>query len=177
MLKNPANIKKKAAHYYLKQIGEEKYELNQEKIEQSAKYDGYFCIATNIKNPVISDLLDNYKHLFQIEHSFRTMKSHLETRPMFHWTDKRIQGHICLCYMAYTLLTNLQIRIKKADLKMSEEEIRKTIIKMQLSLIEQGNERYYLRSALTNEMEELMKVLKIKKMPDMVPISHIDKYL
>jgi len=103
---------------------EEQYVFDEEKIKQSEKYDGYFCIATNIKNQNISEILDNYKHLFQIEHGFRTMKSHLETRPMFHWTDSRIEGHICLFYMAYTLLTNLQIQLKKQNINLSENQFR-----------------------------------------------------
>lgn len=177
LLENPSQLKNKAAHYYLKPVDKEKYVFDEEKIKQSEKYDGYFCIATNIKNPNIDEILDNYKHLFQIEHGFRTMKSHLETRPMFHWTDSRIEGHICLCYIAYTLLTNLQIQLKKQNINLSENQIRKAICGMQLSLIQQGKESYYLRSALTLEQEQILKTLKIKELPDMIHKSHINKYL
>ncbi len=177
MLENPSNLKRKAAHYYLKPTTDEKYELDQQKIKQSEKYDGYFCVATNIKKLNISEIIDNYKHLFQIEHDFRSMKSHLETRPMFHWTDSRIEGHICLCYIALTLLINLQLQLKKQNINMSENQIRKALSDMQLSLIQQGNDQYYLRSALKPEQEQILKVLKLKELPDMLPKSHIDKYL
>jgi len=177
LLENPSTIKRKAAHYYIKTKSKDEYEIDTEKIKQSEKYDGYFCVATNIKNPNISELLDNYKHLFQIEHGFRTMKSHLETRPMFHWTNSRIEGHICLCYIAYALLTNLQIQLKKQNINMSENNIRSALSAMQMSLIQQGTDQYYLRSALKPEQEQILKVLKIKELSDMIPKSHIDKYL
>ncbi len=177
MLENPEHLKRKAAHYFLKETSKNKYELDLEKIAQSERYDGYFCVATNVKDPNINEILDHYKHLFQIEHGFRTMKSHLETRPMFHWTDARIEGHICLCYMAYTLLINLQIQLKKHNINMSENQIRKALSAMQLSHIEQGTDRYYLRSALKPEQEQILKVLKLKELPDMIPNSHIDKFL
>jgi len=177
LLENPSALKTKASHYFLKPADKETYVLDEEKIKQSEKYDGYFCIATNAKNLNISDILDNYKHLFQIEHGFRTMKSHLETRPMFHWTDARIEGHICLCYIAYTLLTNLKLQLEKAGTPLSENQIRKALNTMQFSMIQQGNEQYYLRSALTDEQKSILKVLKIKEIPDMIPKSHIVKYL
>jgi transposase len=177
LLENPSNIKTKAAHYYLKPFNKEQYVFDEVKIRQSEKYDGYFCIATNIKNPNISEILDNYKHLFQIEHGFRTMKSHLETRPVFHWTDRRIEGHICLCYIAYTLLTNLKLQLEKQGINLSENKIRKLISEMQLSLIQQGNEQYYLRSILNEEQLQILKVLKIKELPDMIHKPHISKYL
>ena len=59
----------------------------------------------------------------QTKHVFRTFKSHLETRPMFHWTDSRIKSHLCLCYIAYTLLNNLRITLSKKQILLSENQI------------------------------------------------------
>ncbi|MCP9769327.1 hypothetical protein EGI22_15555 [Lacihabitans sp. LS3-19] len=77
--------------------------MNEEKIAAAERYDGFLAISTNNQTLPVSDVLDQYKQLFKIEHSFRTFKSHLETRPMFHWTDQRIEGHICLCYIAFAI--------------------------------------------------------------------------
>ena len=60
---------------------------------------------------------------------------------------------------------------------MSENQIRKALSDMQLSLIQQGSDQYYLRSALKPEQEQILNVLKLKELPDMMPKSHIDKYL
>ena len=103
LIANPALLKKKPARFFLQSDGKEKYNLDDQKIKQSEKYDGLLAISTNNKTLSPTQVLEQYKQLYKIEHSFRTFKSHLETRPMFHWTDKRIEGHICLCYMAFAL--------------------------------------------------------------------------
>ena len=47
----------------------------------------------------------NYKQLWKVENSFRELKGTLKTRPMFHWTDKRILGHLVMCfYLIYAKL-------------------------------------------------------------------------
>ena len=75
---------------------------------------------------------------------------------MFHWTDKRIEGHLCLCYLSYTLLNYTLLKLKRAGVKTTEAELRKTIERMQVSLIEQDGKEYYLRSA-AQPMETLIQ--------------------
>ena len=137
-MKKPDELKKKAARHFLKNVGKEKYEMDNEKIENAARFDGFLAIATNQKDLSASEALDKYKDLYQIEHSFRTFKSYLETRPMFHWTDKRIEGHLCICYMAFCLLNYLQQILKGKEINNSENNIRKMLSQMQVSLITQN---------------------------------------
>lgn len=89
-----------------KKESKETYVFNEDKIAEDEKYDVFLAIATNNTKLPITEVLDQYKQLYKIEHNFRTFKSHLETRPMFHWTNKRIEGHICMCYIAYTILNH-----------------------------------------------------------------------
>jgi len=113
LLKNPSEVMNKASRLFLKNNGDNHFELDQEKIEKSSEYDGFVCISTNLKNVDVGEVLSRYKDLYQIEHSFRSFKSYLETRPIFHWNDQRIRGHLCLCYMSYALITGLKNRLKK----------------------------------------------------------------
>jgi len=177
LLKNPSQLKKKARHYFLKNLEGEKYIIDKDKINRSQKYDGFLAIAYNTKNLSTDQVLDQYHHLYQIEHSFRTFKGYLETRPMFHWSDKRIAGHICLCYMAYSLLINLKMRLEKQDTPLSEENIRTGLVKMQLSLIKQANNCFYLRSKPTDHTHQLLKAVSAKPLPDLFPKGQIISYL
>lgn len=177
MLKKPAQLKKKAHHYYLKNTEGEKYIVDTEKIKRSEKYDGFLAIAYNAKNLSHEEVLDQYHNLFQIEHSFRTFKGYLETRPMFHWTDKRIEGHICLCYMAYSLLNHLQLKLSKKGTTLTEQTIRTHLSKMQVSLIKQGDHSFYLRSKATEISQILLQVVAEKDLPDLFPKDQIIKYL
>lgn len=177
LLKKPSQLKKKAQHYYLKNTEGEKYVVDTEKIKNSEKYDGFLAIAYQAKDLSNEQVLDHYHHLYQIEHSFRTFKGYLETRPMFHWTDKRIEGHICLCYIAYSLLNHLQLRLTKKGTPLTEQAIRDHLNKMQLSLVKQGDKYFYLRSKITQEGHHILSSVAEKTIPDLIPKDHIINYL
>jgi transposase len=177
LLKNQTLIKSKARRYYLKEDNQGIFSIDEDKLARDARFDGFIAIATSnmeLSEPVI---LDHYKHLYRIEHSFRSFKSHLETRPMFHWTDKRIEGHICLCYIAYALLSNALLVMEKSGMKISEDELRRLLDKMQVSLIEQKKEEYYLRSRENESVEKLSTVFKLNQLPNISPKSSIGNYL
>jgi transposase len=119
-LKNPSGLEKKSKNYFLKKLSKENYILDEEKIKQSARFDGFFGIATNNKDLSVTQILDAYKQLYKIEQSFRTFKSFLETRLMFHWTENRILGHLNLCYFCFTLLNHLQLQLQKQNTPQSK---------------------------------------------------------
>jgi transposase len=177
LLANPANIEKKAARYFLKKGSKETYVLNEDKIAEDQKYDGFLAIATNNTELATDQVLDQYKQLYKIEHSFRTFKSHLETRPMFHWTDKRIEGHICMCYIAYTLLNHTLLKINAKSDNFTETSLRKVLDKMQLSLIEHGSKEVLLRSAQNEKDVIMQKCLGLKPLPNIFPVGVKSQYI
>ena len=135
------------------------------------------CIATNNRELSVADILQAYKQLYKIEHSFRSFKTFLETRPMFHWTERRILGHLALCYISFTLLNYLQLQLKKQGTPQSENQIRKNLIKMQMSLITQNNQEYYLRSKTEEGAKQIMKAAAVREIPDFIPQKSINQYL
>lgn len=171
--KNPKELEKKATRYFLKQVGESNYQTDQEKIDRAAIFDGFLVIATNKKDLSADKALEAYKDLYKIEQSFRTFKSYLQTRPIFHWTDKRIEGHLCMCYISFCFLQNVLLTMRETGNKVTEEELRRILTAMQVSELEQGNNRLYLRSALDDKTETLIKTLKLPRLPDISPKSNI----
>ncbi|MCP3927210.1 MAG: transposase, partial [Desulfobacterales bacterium] len=123
-ISNPSSLEKKAKNFYLKKDEKSQYSLDNEKIKRSERFDGLMTIATNNRELSVADVLTAYKQLYKIEHSFRTFKTFLETRPMFHWTERRILGHIPLCYISFTLLNYLQLQLQKQGTSQSENQIR-----------------------------------------------------
>jgi transposase len=191
MMKKPTQLGKKAAIYYLKgnqvntdtgEVADPKttktiYELDQSRIDKAALYDGLKAIATSDKTLSNEDILLKYKELYKIEQSFRTFKSFLETRPMFHWTDERIKGHFCMCYMSFALLNYLQQTLKKNNLDYSENDIRRILDKMQITHLKQFKQNYYIRSQLDENAKMLLKMLEIKPLPDMMANPLVINYL
>lgn len=170
---NPSELEKKAARYFLKKAGASNYQTDQDKINLAASFDGFLVIATNKKDLSADKALEAYKDLYKIEQSFRTFKSYLQTRPIFHWTDQRIEGHLCMCYISFCFLQNVLMTMRETGNKMTEEELRRVLTTMQVSELEQGEERLYLRSAMDERTETLVKTLKLPKLPDITPKTNI----
>lgn len=173
LLKSPSKVEGKARRFYLKTDRANQYQINEEKVKNDAQYDGFLAISTNNDTLQVSDILDQYKQLFKIEHSFRTFKSHLETRPMFHWTDRRIQGHICLCYIAFALQNFVLQKVNRDKNVISENGLREALGKMQVSLIESSSGKSYLRS-LPSENEKI--ILHKLGLRPILPIQSEDKF-
>jgi transposase len=175
-LQKPEQLEKKAKVHFLKKQGKNSYILDEEKIERSARFDGFMCVATNNTNLSVAQILDAYKQLYKIEQSYRSFKTFLETRPMYHWTKKRILGHLALCYICFTLLNYLQLRLKQSKTPLSENQIRKALSKMQVSLIKQDKREYYLSSKAPVEAEYILKALRLRGLPHLMPKEAIGNY-
>jgi transposase len=172
MIDQPSNIEKKASRYFIKNTGEKKYTIDQQKIDKQLRFDGFKAIATNAKDITPQLALEKYKDLYKIEQSFRSFKSYFETRPMFHWTDTRIEGHIVLCYISFCLLTFLQNKCSY-----SEQAIRKLLSRMELSKIVQDGEVLWLRSATNEQAEHLLKTIHLKQLPTAISDAAIKNHL
>jgi transposase len=177
LLLKPEQLQSKARRHFLKQNETQQYEIDTTKIEASEKYDGFLAISTNNKSLPTIEILDQYKQLYKIEHTFRSFKSHLEMRPMFHWTDKRIEGHICLCYIAYTLQHYVLQKLSKFPIPITENILREMIDKMQVSLMLHNNEKVYLRSAPQPHEQTLQRCLGVKPLPPILAEKLLANYL
>ena len=172
LIKQPSGLDKKASRYFIKNEADKKYLLDQAKIDKQVKFDGFKVIATNAKDITPAQALEKYKDLYKIEQSFRSFKSYFETRPMFHWTDKRIEGHIVLSYIAFCLLSYLQNKTGY-----TEQQIRRSLNKMQVSKIIKETETVWLRAVINNEIEHILHTLKLKTLPSVASENTIQKYL
>jgi transposase len=103
--------------------------LNQKAIDEQARKDGFFGIITNVKSMSGSEIVFNYKQLWKIEDSFGELKGSLKTRPVFHWTDDRIIGHLMLCFLTYLCESYMTKALREQSEKLQSKAIDKKIIK------------------------------------------------
>ena len=106
------NINNRGYNKYLKMEGEVTISINMERYEADAAWDGIKGYVTNTtleKGEVIA----SYSNLWFIERAFRMNKFDLAARPIYHRPRNRIEGHICICFTAYTIMLELE-RILKA---------------------------------------------------------------
>lgn len=90
----------------------ERFTINVEKVQQEARYDGKWVLTTNTEMAA-SDVALKYKQLWMVEDIFRSMKSLLETRPIYHKRDETIRGHVFCSFLALVLRKELQDRLER----------------------------------------------------------------
>lgn len=76
--------------------------INEEKIKEDGPWYGLKGYVTNT-NLQPKDVVAQYKGLWVVERAFRISKGTIETRPIFHFTERRIEAHVCLCFVAYKI--------------------------------------------------------------------------
>jgi len=114
---------------YLRIEGKDHCELNHIAIAEEAKKDGFFGIITNVGSMEASEIVTHYKQLWKIEDAFGEIKGTLKTRPMFHWTDKRIIGHLMLCFLAYLCEAQLTKLLRESAGNLEKKSIENKIIR------------------------------------------------
>lgn len=85
--------------------------LDEEKIAEEAKYDGYYSIVTSELKMSDHEIRDTYRGLARIEETFKVSKTEFESRPVFVWTNAHIEGHFATCFTALVLIRLLQTKL------------------------------------------------------------------
>ncbi len=119
-------------------------------------------------------ILSKYSDLFEVEDTFRPLKSQLEIRPVFHWTGQRIKGHIAMCFIAFTFINHL-----KNAIKLQYRTLVKAIDTMQISEIkdDKATSTVYLRSRISQHQQIIIDKLKLKVLNDTIAQKSINQYL
>lgn len=110
-------------HKYLNIPSSGKCELNEDAIKEQAKRDGFFGVITNVTTMNAKEIVTNYKQLWKIEDAFGEIKGSLKTRPVFHWTDRRIVGHLVLCFLAYYCEATLTKALRTSSASLQSKSI------------------------------------------------------
>lgn len=130
------NINKRGYNKFLTMEGDVKVAIDYDKLEADARWDGLKGYLTNTDIPA-SQVYAAYHNLWHVERAFRISKSKIEIRPMFHFTRRRIEAHICICFVALKVYKELERLLKQANINMSVDKVlalAQTIVTIQLTL-------------------------------------------
>jgi len=130
------NINKKGYNKFLDISDNVKVHINQEKIEQDEKWDGLKGYITNTSLPA-KEVYEQYNGLWVIERAYRITKGTIEMRPMFHFNPRRIEAHVCICFVAYKMYKELERVLKISGIGLSADKvlsIAKTITTIKIKL-------------------------------------------
>ena len=126
---NKKNINQRGYNKFLVVDNDVHVRIDEGKIVEDARWDGLKSYITNTDLPA-NKVIEHYHELWGVERAFRVVKGKLETRPIFHFTERRIEAHICICFMAYKVYKELERLIKTLGIGLSVDkalDIAKTI--------------------------------------------------
>lgn len=138
-----SNINNRGYNKFLNLQGEITVAIDAEKVQQDAKWDGLKGYLTNARLNK-DEIIENYRHLWQIEKAFRIAKSDLKIRPIYHRLQRRIEAHICISFAAYKVYKELerQLKDKKSDISpLTAIEIAENIMEVTLTLPQSGKSK------------------------------------
>ena len=128
------------------------YELDYNAIAEESKYDGFYAVCTNLDDDP-ADIAKINHDRWEIEESFRIMKSEFEARPVYLQRDDRIKAHFLTCFIALMIYRILE---KKLDEKYTCEDIIHTLREMDVRKVdEHGYIPCYTRTNLTDNLHEI----------------------
>jgi Transposase DDE domain len=132
---------------YLKVEGDSHFAIDEAKLAEEARYDGTWVLRTNTELSA-ADVALQYKKLWMVEHCFRSCKSLLETRPIYHQCDETIRGHVFCSFLALVLRHELQARLEARGQHFEWADIVRDLERVQYVEVTQQDKHYRLRSEL-----------------------------
>ena len=120
----------------------------------------YRRYITNRYKRYIYPAIIKYHGLWVVERAFRISKGTIETRPIFHFTERRIEAHVCLCFVAYKVYKELERIVAELKLEMSVDSVLKiaktiTTIRLRLPL----NDKVMVKTMMLTPEQRALKPL------------------
>ena len=110
-------------NHFLTMSGDAASKIDYDKVAKDEWLDGYQGYTTSSSLPD-DRVIDEYGYLFMIERACHFCKTNLDIRPMYHRLFNRIEAHICICFVAYTIMLELERILKDAESKITLDRAR-----------------------------------------------------
>lgn len=109
------------------------YYLDQERIEEEAKYDGFYAVATNIFDMEETEILSIQARRYKIEDCFRILKTNFSSRPVHHRLESRIRAHFLICFTSLLIYRLLEVKLDRNNTHYTTEQILETLRNMNVT--------------------------------------------
>jgi Transposase DDE domain len=154
---------------FIKTEGESHFAIDPERVAAAAKFDGLYVIRTNARLSPLAVAL-RYRQRWIVEDIFRTAKSIIDTRPIFHRRDETIRGHVFCSFLALLLRKELIDRLAAAGRRFEWADIIRDLDQIVQTDIDQAGKRLRLRAAAPGCAGALFQAVGVA-LPPMIQIA------
>ena len=113
-----------------KNTEKKEFYLDEEKIKEEEKYDGFYAIATNIFDMHETEIIEIQSKRYKIEDCFRVLKTNFSSRPVYHHKKERIRAHFLICYTALLIYRLLEVKLDRNKTHFTTQQILDTLKNM-----------------------------------------------
>ena len=138
-----------------------KFTIDEAKVKWEERFDGKWVLQTDLEELTAEETALQYKQLWMVEEMFRTVKTLLETRPIFHKCDETIRGHVFCSYLALLLRKELQDRLEAQSDKLEWAELLRDLEALQYTEVENDGKRFLLRSDLAGTTAAVFRAVGV----------------
>lgn len=164
---DPDNFKKgpNDVTRFIKSDKEKKnYYLDEARIEEEAKYDGFYAVATNIFDMKETEVLDIQSRRYKIEDCFRVLKTNFSLRPVYYHKENRIKAHFLICYTALLIYRLLEVKLDRNKTHFTTEQIIETLQNMNVvNCSDMYYQACYTGSDVLDSLEQLFDLKLSRK--------------
>jgi transposase len=125
-----------------------RFTVDEEKVKREARFDGKWVLQTDLEELTAQETALQYKQLWTVEEMFRTAKTLLQTRPIYHKCDETIRGHVFCSFLALLLRKELLDRLEAQGEKLEWAKLLRDLEALQYTEVESQAKRFLLRSDL-----------------------------
>jgi hypothetical protein len=143
-------IGNKGYRKYLRATTRGAFAIDQQKVKSESRFDGKWVLRTDTDLPA-EEVALTYKDLLMVEQLFRSMKSILETRPIFHQCDDTIRGHVFCSFLALLLMKELQSRMLDRGWNVEWRRLLDDLDQLQELTVTASEKMFVVRTALTGD--------------------------
>ena len=138
-------IGNKGYRKFVKTTEGKRFEIDRAKVEAESRFDGIWVLQTDTELPAV-DVALRYKELWMVEAVFRSLKSVLETRPIYHKCDDTIRGHVFCSFLALVLLKELQARLEASGWRPEWERLKDDLEALEEITVVNAGKTFVIRS-------------------------------
>jgi hypothetical protein len=138
--------------------------INRAKAKGEARYDGKFVLRTNV-DLAADQVALKYKELWRVEQAFRTVKSVLDTRPIYHKCDETIKGHVFASFLALVVMHEMDRRLAAKGYRFEWEDVKRDLEALSEVEVFEGEAPYWLRTEFAGVASKVFSAIGIAAPP------------
>ncbi len=162
-------FRNRAVARLLQRLPEGAVAVNPEAVRRERRYDGKYVLHTNTSLPPEA-VAKAYKQLWRVEQTFRSLKSNLDVRPMYHWTEGRVRGHVMVCFLALVLDWMLQQKLREAGMSDPTERVWQDLESVKAVEVEVSGQVYLGRTDPQGTAYKAFQALHLALPPRLHPL-------